>query len=243
MDTNAKPGPRAADVAEARRLFDAAEQNGLAPLPDLLATELCVLGAPAHSLFDEAIVRAWAELPEAAREELVVNALNGLHQRRLLDPPADPDDPTLRMHAPLATIVTGRAHPSFLAVCTAECASQDAPRMYGVAEQGRGIRVVLVERPSTNRLNPHTGDVEELAPEEDGNLNQIYQYLLVSPGEAVRALGAWLHSDAEYRVEFFHNPEVGKFRRDTIRGREILSLDDGAVMTKMRNLIESGVTT
>lgn len=248
MDTNTRPDPRAADVAEARSLFVAAEQHDVAPLPSLTARDLCVLGAPLQSLFDESVVRAWAAVPEPAREQHVVAALNGLRQRHLLEPPDDrhDPDPALRMHAPLATIIAARAAPAFLAICTGGQASRGGPRMYGIAEEGRGLRVVLVERTTTRRLNLDTGEVAELTFEEDiarhGDLNQIYEYLLVSPAEAARGLGAWLCTGDDYQVDLFHNREVGQFRRNTIRGREVHSRDAAAVLAMLGELIESGVS-
>jgi hypothetical protein len=201
--------PRQADVDEAARLFDAAERDGAAPLPELMAVDLCVLGAALQSVFDQQVWRTWLGLDEATRDEFVVNVLNGLARRRLLDQPADLADstPVLRARAPLALIMAARSQPAFVGICSAGDLERGAPRMYGIAEEGRGLRAVLVEQASADRAGFGAAGAEQLAPAEDraraGDLDQVYRYALVSPKQAIRMLVSWLRADTGSRAPAF----------------------------------------
>ena len=54
----------------ARRLIEAAQQE-VVDLVIVSALELCVLGGPAHPLFDEAVARAWARLGNRRRQKII----------------------------------------------------------------------------------------------------------------------------------------------------------------------------
>jgi hypothetical protein len=92
--------PRQPDVEQARRLLDTAERDGVALLPELMAVDLCVLGAALQSVFDEPVWRRWLALDDATRDRFVLDVLDGLAHRRLIDPPEGHDLAALRMHAP-----------------------------------------------------------------------------------------------------------------------------------------------
>ncbi|MGH3720339.1 MAG: hypothetical protein ACRDRI_16140 [Pseudonocardiaceae bacterium] len=212
--------PRQPDVDEARRLFDTAERDGVALLPELLAADLCVLGAALQAVFDEPVWRSWLTLADVTRDKLVLDVLNGLAHRRLVDPPADEDSSALRVHAPLGLIMAARSRPAFVAVCSVGEVQRGAPRMYGIAEDGRGLRAVLAEQVSAERIGLGTGHRERLDRVEDrarlGNLNQIYKYALMSPGRAVHILASWLHPEGGHDVPGVTAPR----RLDLYRHRE-----------------------
>jgi hypothetical protein len=211
---------RQPDVEEARWLLDAAERDGIALLPELLAVDLCVLGAALQSVFEEPVWRAWLALSDATRERFVLDVLNGLARRRLLDPPADEDGSALRVRAPLGFIMAARSRPAFVVVCSVGEVQRGAPRMYGIAEDDRGLRAVLAEQVSAERIGLGTGHRERLGRAADrdrpGDLNQIYKYALMSPGRAVQVLASWLRPEGDCGVPGATAPR----RLDLYRHRE-----------------------
>lgn len=229
--------PRQPDVEEARRLFDAAEHDGIVPLPELLAVDLCVLGAALQSVFDEPVWRSWLALADATRDRFVLDVLNGLAHRRLLDPPADQHDSALRVRAPLGLIMAARSRPAFVAVCSVGEVQRGAPRMYGIAEDGRGLRAVLTEQVSAERIGLGTGHRERLDRVEDrarsGDLNQIYKYALMSPERAVQVLASWLRPEGDRSVSGATAPR----RLDLYRHRKGQPLTREQVMVTEDNRI------
>jgi hypothetical protein len=191
---------RKTDVAEAERLLEAARQGGVVPLPELIAVDLCALGAAWQSMFDEPVWRSWVALPDSLREELTADSRAGLVRRRLLDlpPSVESVDGTqaFRVAPALALIMAARAHPAFIALGSAAGGQRGAPRMYGIADMVCGLRAVLIEHASAERIGLGTGERLTLPPALDqqraGDLHQLYQYLLVSPERAVQVLSKWL---------------------------------------------------
>lgn len=195
---------RQPDVEEVRRLLDAAERDGVVRLPELMAVDLCVLGAALQSVFDEPVWRSWLALLDSTRDKFVLDVLNGLAHRRLLGPPSDEGVSALRVRAPLGLIMAARSRPAFVVVCSVGEVQRGAPRMYGIAEDDRGLRAVLAEQVSSERIGLGTGHRERLDGVEDrarpGDLNQIYKYALMSPGQAVHVLASWLRPESNRGV-------------------------------------------
>ncbi len=224
---------RQADVAEAEGLLAAAQRDGAALLPELIAADLCALGAALQSMFDEQVWRSWVALPDSVRDELAATSRGGLVRRRLLGPPASVDgaDDVLasRVAPPLALIMAARSQPAFIAVGSVGGNQRGAPRLYGIADAACGLRAVLVEHASADRIGLGTGERLTLSPAADreraGDLHQLYQYLLVSPERAVRVLSTWLTislgSDGKANsttriVDLFRHPEGGDLTRDRL---------------------------
>ncbi len=223
---------RQADVAEAQRLLAAAQRDGAVSLPELIAVDLCALGAALQSMFDELVWRSWVALPDSVRDEWATASRTGLVRRRLLDPPAlvkGADDALAARVAPaLALIMAARSRPAFIAVGSAAGNQRGAPRMYGIADTVRGLRAVLVEHASAERIGLGTGERLTLPPaldrERAGDLHQLYQYLLVSPERAVRVLSTWLttspggsNAGGDIRtVDVFRHQEGADLTRDRL---------------------------
>lgn len=223
---------RQADVAEAQQLLAAAQRDGAVPLPELIAVDLCALGASQQSMFDEQVWRTWVALPDSVRDEWAEASRTGLARRRLLDPPASADgaDDVLvsRIAPALALIMAARSRPAFIAVGSIAGDQRGAPRVYGIADTVCGLRAVLVEHASVERIGLGTGERLTLPPAADraraGDLHQLYQYLLVSPERAVRVLSAWLTTSpssgnvdpAARIVDVFRHPEGADLTRDRL---------------------------
>ena len=195
--------PRQADVAEVQRFLVAAARDGAAPLPDLIAVDLCALGGAFQSVFDEPVWQAWVNLPDDYRDELAGDSFRGLVGRRLMDPPQpDPEaggESVARVAPPLALIMMARSRPAFVVQCALDGEQRGAPRMYGIAEDGLGLRAVLVERASNERIGLGVREHVTLSAAEDraraDDLHQLYKYLLLSPARAVSVLASWACAD------------------------------------------------
>ncbi|HEX5116991.1 MAG TPA: hypothetical protein VFW65_17505 [Pseudonocardiaceae bacterium] len=192
--------PRQADVVEVERFLAAAARDGAVALPDLIAVDLCALGGAFQAVFDEPVWRAWVNLPDAYRDELAGDSFRGLVGRRLMDPPQpEPEaggQSVARVAPPLALIMMTRSQPAFVVQCALAGEARGAPRMYGIAQDGMGVRAVLVERASNERVGLGVREHVTLSPDEDraraDDLHQLYKYLLLSPARAVAVLAGWM---------------------------------------------------
>jgi hypothetical protein len=130
-------------------------------------------------------------MTQAERFELSAMALKFLVHRGLLDEPYDPYAPefgaiagdsaenvTLPVRPLLAMILAGRTRPAFVVVRAEESnAAPERMRLYGIAEEGRGLRAVLAES-GPGKLPTRFGPA--------------YEYALVSRAEAVNSLLRWV---------------------------------------------------
>lgn len=164
---------RQPDVAEVERFLAAVSRDSGEALPDLIAIDLAG------------------------------DSFRGLVGRRLMDPPEpEPEaggEPLARIAPPLALIMTARSRPAFVVQCALDGEQRGAPRMYGIAEDGIGLRAVLLERATADQVGLGVRQHVTLSPTEDraraDDLHQLYKYLLQSPDQAVQVLASWLTTD------------------------------------------------
>lgn len=177
--------PRQSNVAMAQALMDQVERDGAVQLPAVSAAELGALGALQGALIDDDAWSWWIGAPEAERLQLAAMALKFLVHRGLVDPP-DPDadrveradEVALRVRPLLGMILAGRLQPSFVAVRREGAGSPpDRMRLYGIAEEGTGLKAVLAE---------------EATGKHASGFGPGYQYALVSPTEATLSLVRWV---------------------------------------------------
>jgi hypothetical protein len=118
--------------------------------------------------------------------------LDLLARRGMLSPPApaadDPDSDRVALRAApaLGMVLTARSRPSVVAACQVQ--GQDGahdPRLFGIAEQGRGLRVLLVEHLTSERADPVRNA-----------LGRKVKYYLVTPAQAGRTLASWAAAPA-----------------------------------------------
>lgn len=180
------PGdPRQADVAGAQGLVEAALRRGAVRLPDLSEAELCAVGAATQSLIDGDTWARWRSLSDTQRGLLTEMAQDLLVTRKLLVPPQPATGPAATGEIParpeLGIILTARARPTVIAVCHPDGPDHaHQPRMFGVAEQGTGLRVLVTEHLTTQRADP----VRNV-------LGRVIEYFLLSPQQAGRTLASW----------------------------------------------------
>ena len=85
----------------------------------------------------------------------------------------------------------------------------DAPRLYGLAEEMLGLRAVLVEQASADR-------VEQLP----GELGRVYRYGLLSPEQARRTATAWLRAEPGRQVDVLRHREGAQLTRVRVTAEE-----------------------
>ncbi len=176
--------PRQADADAVRALVDQATAVtcGAVRLPAMTAAELCVLGTMASSLIDASAWSWWTSAPRAGRPALREAAWRFLGHRQLITPGAPvretPGEPgRVRVAPAAALIVAGRTRPAFIAVCREGATGEpERTRMYGIADQHRGLRAVLIE---------------DARPGQVGWAGPAYEFGLASPPAAGRALARW----------------------------------------------------
>jgi hypothetical protein len=74
-------------TGEARRLIDTARSDGVVSLGALGRMDLCILGGPMHSVFPDAVARAWLGLGDHARQKLINERTADMAKRGMLTPP------------------------------------------------------------------------------------------------------------------------------------------------------------
>jgi hypothetical protein len=241
---------READVVEVTRFLDAAARNGAVALPDLIAIDLCALGGAFQSVFDDPVWRAWVNLPDAFRDRLAGGSFRGLVGRRLMDPPRpQPEaggEPVARIAPPLALIMITRSRPAFVVQCALDGEQRASPRMYGIAEDGMGLRAVLVERASNERIGLGVKQHVTLSPAEDlaraDDLHQLYKYLLLSPEQAVRTLASWLCTDrpaGERTLDLYRHRSGEELTRSRLTAPSQPVMDDVADEVNRMVIVET----
>ena len=186
--------PRTTDVQGVTDLLAAAASEGVARLPMVSAAELYALCGTRQVLTEEDEQRRWAGMAETARAQLAAAATGFLLDRALLRHPEPGAGATagaaggpaatrgtettdLPMAPPLALIIAARQYPAVVAAGTRpDGSTTGAPRMYGLGEDGRPLRAVVVEM-VTGRAHKKFGP--------------LHEFVLMSPAAAGKALAAW----------------------------------------------------
>jgi len=175
----------------ARNLIDRA-QDGPVDLVIVTALELCSLGGPAHPLFDEMPVRAWACLGRLQRGQVTDQATQGLVRRGLLidtTSRTSPEQPieTCALKPELGLVLAGRCRPAFVVIVEAEDHNPRTLRLFALGGGADPVRGFVLEAAGLP-LNPerHFAEVSKLGP-----LGWLYRYVLVSRDMAADSLAQW----------------------------------------------------
>ena len=127
------------------QLVAAAERDGAVPLPALSQAELCVLGAAGSSLVCARTWAWWTGLAERKQADLALRSLELLAVRGLIVPEGGRDGGTAADPA-LSIVLAARARPEPAVAC--QVPGQEAsfqPRLFGLSQPGRGLRVLVRE--------------------------------------------------------------------------------------------------
>lgn len=175
---------------EVRELLARSEHDQV-ELAALGGLDLCVLGAPKHALCEEDLANAWLGLPRRRRRKITEVATESLLKRGHLiadggTKSADID--TYALDPALGLVVAARSRPAFIVVTAIGATRTRTPRMYGVGDEDKPVRAVVVEQPAAMPLPreevPHVAKM--------GPFGRLYRYILVSPDTATDWLASWL---------------------------------------------------
>jgi hypothetical protein len=187
--TLAEPMAAAERTEAARQLIDRAQAD-VVDLVTVSALELCVLGGPAHPLFEEAVARAWMRLGDRRREKVIAWVTAGMAKRGLLVDDSSrtgyrQPGSTYSLKPELGLVLAARCRPAVIVIT--ETAGQDlrTPRFYALRDQAEPVRGIVAELPTALPADV-AGDfpnVRKLGP-----LGRFYRYVLLSQDKAAEVL-------------------------------------------------------
>lgn len=170
-------GDESERARRAEELLAESARNGTVELPTLTRYELAALGVLDEGAWrDGDDVAWWQGLDPEAREAVTIAALRGLGARGLIDLGGEPvgeDERSVRVPTgpELACILVARSNPSFLVIGRdSATGTRGRAWLYGISEEGAGLRGVLSERLDDNGL---------------------HRFRLDSPNRGVDDLAAW----------------------------------------------------
>jgi hypothetical protein len=179
---------------EARRLI-ARAQTDTVDLVTISALDLCVLGGPAHPLFEQTVASTWMKLGERRQRKVTAEVTARLVRRGLLiDDNAqrgsrDSDGGTYSLQPQLGLMLAARCRPAFVVAAAIENGQGLRPlSLFALGDLVESVRGIVAELPAG--LPPDRDgdypDVRKLGP-----LGWIYRYVLVPPPTAAEILAKW----------------------------------------------------
>lgn len=187
LDTDIAAGER---TQAARNLIDRA-QDAPVDLGLVTALELCLLGGPAHPLFDQTPIRAWTRLGRQQRGQVTEQATQGLVRRGLLAAASrtgpGPSIGACALKPELGLVLAARRRPAFAVIVQAEDHTLRTLRLFALGDEAGPVRSFVLEAPSLP-LNPGR-DFSEAG--KLGPLGWCYRYVLVSRDTAADNLARW----------------------------------------------------
>lgn len=173
----------------ARHLIDQAQAD-LVDLVTVSALELCVLGGPAHPMFEEAVARAWMQLGNRRREKVIEWVTDGMIKRGLLID----DGPRTGYWQPaahyalkpeLGVMLAARCRPAFIVITELADQNLRAPRFFALGDQAEPVRGIVAELPTALPADI-AGDFPNVG--KLGPLGRFYRYVLLARDKAAGAL-------------------------------------------------------
>jgi hypothetical protein len=171
-------------------LIEQAGRSDFVELVTVSALELCVLGGPAHPLFEEPVARAWAQLGDRRRRKLIEWVTEGMAERGLLIAGGAGFSPAGKgtaysLSPALGIVLAARCRPAFIVTTGTADPGLRAPRFFALGDQARPLRAVVAEEPAVLPADlagayPH---VRKFGP-----LGRMYRHVLVCPQKAAEAL-------------------------------------------------------
>jgi len=176
----------------ARALIDQAQDDPV-ELATVSALDLCVLGGPAHPLFDEPVARAWLRLGNRQRNKVIDSVTESMVHRGLL---AGTSPQTGFRHSggpyslqpELGLMLAARCRPAFIIVTETEDQTLRTPRFFALGDQAEPVRAVVAELPAAPPSD-HGGSSSHAS--KLGPLGWIYRHVLLSRGTAAEMLAKW----------------------------------------------------
>jgi hypothetical protein len=186
------PAIAAAERTEAARHLIAQAHTDPVDLVTLSAVELCALDGPRQPLFEEPVARAWMQLGDRRRRQVMDEVTAGLIRRGLLidnpQPGTGRRDGTYALQPQLGLMLAARCRPTFIVVAAGEGQGLRPLNLFALGDAAEPVRGIVAEVPAA--LPP--GQAADYPKARKlGPLGWIYRYVLVSPAKAAEILARW----------------------------------------------------
>ena len=193
----------------ARHLIDQAQAD-VVDLVTVSALELCVLGGPAHPMFEEAVARAWMQLGNRRREKVIEWVTDGMIKRGLLieDGPRTGDwqpGTHYALKPELGVMLAARCRPAFIVITELAGQNLRAPRFFALTDQAEPVRGIVAELPTA-------------PPGTSGRLPERRQARAAGPVLPVRSPRPGQGSRGTRRADHFLAPAGGRSRALGVAG-------------------------
>lgn len=167
-------------------------------LATLMTVELCVLGGPKYSYFDEVSARAWLAMKDKARAKLLQQYTQTLVNRGLLlpDPAAAGTGhaETYALSAELGILLAARCRPSFIIATAVSGAQLRQPAAFALGDESDPLQALVVETPILL-------DTDRKAKSQLGPLAQCSAYVLGTREWTASYLADWMIRSAPKRAD------------------------------------------
>jgi hypothetical protein len=149
--------------------------------------DLCILGGPMHSVFPEAVAKAWLGLGDRARQKLIDERTADMAKRGMLTPPR-PGGYGYALAPAVGLALAARYRPAF--VVTASAGARMRPLcFFALGDQAEPVRGLVIEVPAPPADNRKYPQQKKLGP-----LGWLYSYALVTPEKAAYMLAEHVSS-------------------------------------------------
>jgi hypothetical protein len=171
-------------------------------LAALMTVELCVLGGPKHSYFDEVSARAWLALKDRPRVKLLQKYTQTLVDRGLLLP--DPAAPrkghaqSYALSAELGIVLAARCRPSFIIATGVSGAQLRQPVAFALGDESDPLQALVLETPVLL-------DADRKTTSQLGPLAQCSAYVLGTREWTAGYLADWMIEHAPRRPDVQHD--------------------------------------
>lgn len=158
-------------------------------LVELLTVELCVLGGPVHSYFDEVSAQTWLTLPDRNRSKLMQTYTETLVNRGLLLPePTNGDaagSSSYALSTELGVVLAARCRPSFIVATDIAGAKLRQPVIFALGDEQDPAQAMVTETPVLL-------DVDSKTKKQLGPLTQGSAYVLSTRKFTADYLADWM---------------------------------------------------
>jgi hypothetical protein len=183
----------AAERTETARHLIAQAQVDNVDLVLVSALELCTLDGLQQPVFDERVARAWLQITDRRRREVMEQVTTGLLRRGLLidDRPergAGHDGSTYSLKPELGLMLAARCRPAFVVIAKGDRQDLRPLSLFALGDQADPVQAIVAELPAglPPDRNAKFRDTRKLGP-----LGWIYRYVLVSMANAADLLAKW----------------------------------------------------
>jgi hypothetical protein len=189
------PPPPELRAHAVREMLARVNDEQMIVLAGLMTVELCVLGAPKHSYFDEVSARAWLALKDRARAKLVQTYTQTLVDRGLLlSAPPTEQPASYALSTELGVVLAARCRPSFVIATAVSGAQLRQPACFALGDEADTLRALVVE-------TPVLPDTDRRTERQLGPLAQCSAYVLGTREWTAGYLADWMIRPAPVRPE------------------------------------------